>query len=59
MIAIGVTAIITLCVMLVLSSFGGKNQDGLVHETVTRFMGLIVIAMGVQSALTGLKAFMS
>ena len=59
LIAIGVTAIITLGVVLVLSSFGGKNHGGLVHETVTRFMGLIVIAMGVQFALTGIKSFMA
>ena len=29
------------------------------HDVMTRFMGLIVLAMGVQSSLTGLKAFFS
>ena len=28
------------------------------HDTVTRFMGLIVIAMRVQSALSGMRSFM-
>lgn len=59
LIATGVTAIITFGAMLVLSSISGKKQGGLVHETVTRFMGLIVIAMGVQFALTGIKSFMA
>jgi len=29
------------------------------HDVMTRFMGLIVLAMGVQFSLTGLKAFFS
>jgi multiple antibiotic resistance protein len=59
LVAIGVTAAVTFCVMLILSSFSGKNQDGVVRQTVTQFMGLIVIAMGVQFALTGVKSFMA
>ena len=31
---------------------------GYVHDTVTRFMGLIVIAMRVQFALSGMRSFM-
>ena len=36
--------------------FGGRSHggNGFVRDTVTRFMGLIVIAMGVQFALTGI-----
>jgi multiple antibiotic resistance protein len=34
-----------------------RDSGGLVHEMVTRFMGLIVIAMGVQFALTGVREF--
>lgn len=45
--------------MIAMSFVGGKNQGGFVPDTVTRFMGLIVIAMGVQFALTGIKAFMA
>ncbi len=35
-----------------------RKQIGFVRDTVTRFMGLIVIAMGVQFALAGIRAFM-
>ncbi len=59
LIAIGVAVVVTVGVMLLLSFFGGKKPGGLIHETVSRFMGLIVIAMGVQFGLTGLKAFMA
>jgi multiple antibiotic resistance protein len=40
--------------------FGRRSRggSGFVRDTVTRFMGLIVIAMGVQFALTGFRAFM-
>jgi len=31
---------------------------GFVHDAVTRFMGLIVVAMGVQFALSGVRSFM-
>lgn len=36
-----------------------KPQGGFVRDTITRFMGLIVIAMGVQFALTGIRSFMN
>ncbi len=40
--------------------FGERSRggSGFVRDTVTRFMGLIVIAMGFQFALTGLREFM-
>lgn len=38
---------------------GSKPGGSFVQATVTRFMGLIVIAMGVQFALTGVRAFMA
>jgi len=37
---------------------GGRGSGGFVHDAITRFMGLIVIAMGVQFALTGMRSFM-
>lgn len=45
--------------VIVLTIYLGKRAvgGGFVHDTVTRFMGLIVIAMGVQFALTGIRAF--
>lgn len=54
-----VAVVVTFLVMLGLSFVAGKNQGGFVHDTVTRFMGLIVIAMGVQFILSGYKAFMA
>ena len=59
LVAIGVTAAITFCLIMMLSSIGGQRQNSLVHESVTCFMGLIVIAMGVQFGLTGFKSFMA
>ncbi len=59
LVAIGVAVAVNFLVMIALSFVGGKSQGGFVHDTVTRFMGLIVIAMGVQFALTGIKAFMA
>ena len=34
-----------------------SGAGSLLHDMVTRFMGLIVLAMGVQFALTGLHNF--
>jgi multiple antibiotic resistance protein len=68
LVAVGV-ATTTMCLVLLLAiilSSRGKNDDkgankgaGFFRDTVTRFMGLIVIAMGVQFALTGIRAFMA
>ena len=49
-------------VVMVLVARGGPRASGagsLMHDMVTRFMGLIVIAMGVQFALTGFRNFFS
>ena len=53
------TLVMWLAIALVVR-FGGRSHgtSGFVRDTVTRFMGLIVIAMGVQFALTGIRAFM-
>ncbi len=59
LVAIAVTIVVTFCVMLLIAFLGGQQQGGFFRETVTRFMGLIVVAMGVQFALTGFKSFMS
>lgn len=50
--------------LLAIRAEGGSSAKpnpggGFVQATVTRFMGLIVIAMGVQFALTGWRAFMA
>jgi multiple antibiotic resistance protein len=49
-------------VLLLLVARGSKAEDkeapSLAHDMVSRYMGLIVIAMGIQYALTGYKSFM-
>jgi multiple antibiotic resistance protein len=45
---------------MVLFARGGSSASGaggLLNDMVTRFMGLVVIAMGVQFALTGFHNF--
>ncbi|TWU29673.1 MarC family protein [Bythopirellula polymerisocia] len=44
-------------ILLAISMGRHASKGGFVHDTVTRFMGLIVIAMGVQFILTGIRAF--
>jgi multiple antibiotic resistance protein len=44
-------------VMVLMARGGSRKQGGLMRETATRFMGLIVVAMGVQFALTGVRGF--
>lgn len=41
------------------SGAGPSNAPNLARDMVGRYMGLIVIAMGIQYALTGYKAFMA
>lgn len=64
---IPVTAIAAICSVLAVTWLllefmarmpPSKGGGGTVREMVTRYMGLIVIAMGVQFMLTGFKAFM-
>ena len=59
LIAIAVAVGVTSLVLIALSFAGRKQEGGLVRNTITQFMGLIVIAMGVQFLLTGFKAFMN
>ena len=59
LIAVAVTSVLMWLVLIVAIFAGAKgNSTGFARDTVTRFMGLIVIAMGVQFALTGVRAFM-
>ncbi len=58
---VAVAVAVTWVAMLAMAR-GGTGASGtgnLLHDMVTRFMGLIVIAMGVQFALTGLRNFFS
>ena len=60
LVAVCVGALVMWLVIALAVRFGGRSHggSGFVRDTVTRFMGLIVIAMGVQFALTGIQAFM-
>jgi len=46
-------------VLMLLAARAGPKQGGLMHDVTTRFMGLIVLAMGMQFALAGYQAFMA
>ncbi len=57
-----VVATLVMWVVMVLVAHGGPRAgggSGLLNDVATRFMGLIVIAMGVQFALTGFHNFFS
>lgn len=58
LLGVAVAVTITWALML-LTARAGPKQGGLMHDITTRFMGLIVLAMGVQFALSGYLAFMS
>ncbi len=59
LVAIAVAIGITWLTMVLVARFGGKpGGGGFLRDTLTRFMGLIVLSMGVQFALTGIRAFM-
>lgn len=58
LVAVAVAIGITFLVLLVVArSDGERRGGGFVRDTMTRFMGLIVLSMGVQFALTGFHAF--
>lgn len=51
------TVAMWLAIAIVITLGSRASSGGMIHDTVTRFMGLIVIAMGVQFALTGIRLF--
>jgi multiple antibiotic resistance protein len=57
LVSVTVALALTWLVMVVVSRSSGGNKPGLMHAVTTRFMGLIVLAMGIQFLLVGLKAF--
>ena len=60
LVAVAVATVVMWIVMVLVSREEGTHGGGgLLRETGTRFMGLIVIAMGTQFALTGLRNFFS
>jgi multiple antibiotic resistance protein len=58
LVAIAVGALGMWIVMVLLSRGGSRARGGLLRDTGTQFMGLIVLAMGVQFVLTGLQDFL-
>ncbi len=59
LVAIAVATGVAWLAMVLVARFGGKRSGGgFLQDTTTRFMGLIVLSMGVQFALTGYRAFM-
>ena len=59
LVAIVVAAVAMWVAMVLVAHGGSRATGGLLHDTATRFMGLIVVAMGVQFALTGFHDFFS
>jgi len=59
LVSVVVALAITWLVMILAARSAGDSQPSLMHDVTTRFMGLIVLAMGVQFSLTGLKMFFS
>ena len=57
LVAVAVATIVMWIVMVLSREEGTHGGGGFLRETGTRFMGLIVIAMGTQFALTGLRDF--
>lgn len=57
LVAVVVAALVTWIVMAFLTRGVSGPRSGFLSQTVGQFMGLIVIAMGVQFTLTGLRDF--
>jgi len=58
LVAVAVAVVVTWLVMLLAARAADHaGRDGFARHTMTRFMGLIVLSMGVQFALTGLHKF--
>ena len=57
LVAVAVAALVMWVVMVLMAGGGSRASGGLLHDTGTQFMGLIVLAMGVQFALTGFHDF--
>jgi multiple antibiotic resistance protein len=59
LLAVALAAPVLWITIVLMARGGNRSRGGLLRETVTRFMGLIVVAMGVQFALTGIHNFMT
>ncbi len=57
LVAIVIASAVTWLVLLLAERVAGQDGGGFARATMTSFMGLIVLSMGVQFALTGLRQF--
>ncbi len=57
LVAIAVATPVMWATMVFMAGRGGRAKKGFLRDTLTRFMGLIVVAMGVQFAITGAHNF--
>jgi multiple antibiotic resistance protein len=57
LVAVAVATLVMWIVMVLVGRGGARAPGGFLRDTATRFMGLIVVAMGVQFALTGARSF--
>jgi multiple antibiotic resistance protein len=57
LVAVAVAAGVMWLVMVLMARGGTHKPGGFWRETATKFMGLIIVAMGVQFALTGVRSF--
>jgi multiple antibiotic resistance protein len=57
LVAVAVATAVMWMVMVLMARGGTRAQGGFLRETATQFMGLIIVAMGVQFALTGVRSF--
>ncbi|MEJ8572379.1 MarC family protein [Microbaculum marinum] len=56
--AVVIVLALTWALLLLTARTRSSKSGGMAHDMVTRYMGLIVVAMGIQFMLTGYKAFM-
>ena len=57
LVAVAVATAVMWIVMVLIARGGSRALGGFWRDTATRFMGLIIVAMGVQFALTGIRGF--
>ena len=57
LVAVAVATGLMWIVMVLMGRGGSRESGGFLRDTATRFMGLIIVAMGVQFALTGIRSF--
>jgi multiple antibiotic resistance protein len=57
LVAVAVSTAVMWIVMVLMARGGTRAPGGFLRDTATRFMGLIIVAMGVQFALTGVRSF--